>query len=290
MSIRTPSLRRPLPALSALAAGGIVATGCDADSASGVVELQFAAHVAGAPFDCNTTYNGLGAAGDASAHFTDLRFYVSDVVLIDADGTEVQAPLVADGLWQRPEVALLDFEDGSAFCVNGTAQTNAVVRTAAPEGDWRGVRFTLGVPFGVNHGDAATAASPLDLTALFWNWNAGYKFLRVDAQIGGTRGFNLHLGSIGCAMDMTTGTVRECERPNRPSIALSDFDPATDVISLDIAALYANVDLSTEQGGAPGCMSAPDDPECRPIFEAFGLSVDDATVSDTQRVFSVAPR
>jgi uncharacterized repeat protein (TIGR04052 family) len=287
MSVRAQL--RTMSAVPFFALGGLAATsaGCDADSAGSGVELRFAAKVGDAPFDCNTTYSGLGQSEDATAHFTDLRFYVSDVVLIDGDGQEVPAPLVADGLWQLPEVALVDFEDGSGFCVNGTAPMNAVVRTSAPEGDWRGVRFTLGVPFAVNHGDTATAPSPLDLTGLFWNWNAGYKFIRVDAQIGGTRGFNLHLGSIGCAMDMTTGTVRACERPNRPSITLSDFDPATDVITLDVAAFYAGVDLSAEQGGAPGCMSAPDDPECRPIFEALGLSVDDASVRDTQQVFAV---
>lgn len=290
MSFR--SRLRSLQTLPVFAAAGLAASapGCDADTTAAGVDLHFAANVADSPFNCNTTYSGLGQAGDASAHFTDLRFYVSDVVLIDADGAEVPAPLVPDGLWQLPEVALLDFEDGSGFCVNGTAPMNAVVRTSAPEGDWRGVRFTLGVPFAVNHGDTATAPTPLNLTALFWNWNAGYKFIRVDAQIGGTRGFNLHLGSIGCAMDMTTGSVRECERPNRPVVTLPDFDPATDVINLDVAALYADVDLSAEQGGAPGCMSAPDDPECRPVFEAFGLSVDDASVSDTQRVFSAAAR
>jgi hypothetical protein len=30
------------------------------------------------------------------------------------------------------------------------------------------------VPFARNHGDAASAPAPLNHTALFWNWNAGY--------------------------------------------------------------------------------------------------------------------
>ena len=269
----------------ALAAAPLVTTGCD-DAAPGVV-LRFEARVGDLPFACGRSYTDVGE-GATAVDFSDGRLYVSDIVLVDAAGREVAAPLASDRRWQSADVALLDFEDQSGACTNGTPDLRSEVETTLPPGDWTGVRFTLGVPFASNHGDTAVAPSPLNLSALFWNWQAGYKFLRLDARIDGERGFNIHVGSIGCSMDLGTATVRACERPNRARVALDTFDPATDTIVLDAAALFEGIDLSADAGGAPGCMASPDDPECRPIFEALGLSVDDAELRPGQRFVRVS--
>jgi uncharacterized repeat protein (TIGR04052 family) len=255
-------------------------TGCD-EGGAGVV-LRFEARVGERAFACGESYDTVGENAQ-SVEFSDFRLYISDIVLIDASGREVPAPLVPDGRWQGTDVALLDFEDQSGACTNGTPELRTEVETTVPPGEWTGVRFTLGVPFALNHGDTAVAPSPLNLSALFWNWQAGYKFLRLDARVNGERGFNTHVGSIGCSMDVGTATVGTCERPNRARVALDGFDPAMGTIVLDAASLFEGIDLSADAGGAPGCMSSPDDPECRPIFEALGLSVDDAETRPGQR-------
>ena len=55
---------------------------------------------------------GLGADvtfdGQSPVQLTDLRFYVYDVHLIDADGQPHALELIADDTWQRDGLALLD--------------------------------------------------------------------------------------------------------------------------------------------------------------------------------------
>ena len=42
-------------------------------------------------------------------------------------------------------------------------------------------------------------------------------------------------------------------------------------VGADLAALFAGVDLTVEEGRSAVCMSGPDTPECGPMFGAVGL-------------------
>jgi uncharacterized repeat protein (TIGR04052 family) len=210
----------------------------------------------------------------------------------------VPLELEQDGRWQHRGVALIDFEDKTGSCTNGTAQTRDVVVGTVPKGNYRGLRFTLGIPFEINHEDASLAPSPLNLTALWWNWQSGYKFLRIDvieAQRGGTGrgeamrtkqamadmgaghgggdvGFPIHLGSTGCRVAAGSQKPSECAYPNTVRIALDGFDPSRHTIVADLAALVAGTDLARNRPKtAPGCMSEPDDLDCAQIVEHLGL-------------------
>ena len=145
------------------------------------VAIDFAAYVGESEFACGESYEGVGVE-ESTITPTDFRFYVSDVALIDEDGNAVPLELEQDGKWQYQNTVLLDFEDGTSACDNGTAETNTTVIGTVPEGDYQGLQFTLGVPEKLNHDDAAIAPSPLNLTSMWWNWQGGYKFLRVDLE------------------------------------------------------------------------------------------------------------
>ena len=134
--------------------------------------LTFAAKVGSEAFSCGSTYTGLGA-DDSTVHPVDFRFYVHDIRLLDDSGAEVPVALTQDGLWQHEGVALLDFENRTGSCSNGTVQLNDVVVGTVPFGSYAGVAFKLGVPFELNHTDIATAPSPLNLSSMFWGWNPG---------------------------------------------------------------------------------------------------------------------
>ena len=54
--------------------------------------------------------------------------------------------LVRDA-WQNDDTALLDFEDKTSPCNEGTPETNTIIRAIAPQGEYTGVRFIVGVPF-----------------------------------------------------------------------------------------------------------------------------------------------
>lgn len=268
------------------ATGGSGGSGGTGGSAPIAVSLTFQPRVGAEAFDCAAAYTGVGSTA-ATIHITDFRLYVHDVALHQADGTLVPVTLEQDGLWQYQNVALLDFENGAASCANGTPETNTTLVGTAPAGDYDGVVFKVGVPFELNHGDVAVAPSPLNLSAMFWNWNGGYKFLRVDSLAeGAPMAFNLHLGSTGC-LDDGNGGVSSCDRPNRPEVALTGFDPLTTPIVVDYAAVVAASDILVNGGGAPGCMSGTTDPECGAIFERLGIDLADGSIHpETQTLFA----
>src|SRR5690606_33699956 len=108
---------------------------------------------------------------------------VSAIELLDGQGNGTPLTLEQDGLWQYEDVALLDFEDGTGLCLDaGTAELNDTVIGSVPAGDYVGVRFLLGVPFELNHQDVGMAPSPLNVPSMFWTWQGGYKFARVDLR------------------------------------------------------------------------------------------------------------
>ena len=152
-----------------------------AQSGDREVEINFSGWVGQDEFVCGESYDEVGAS-QTTITPTDFRLYVSEVALIDRDGNAVPVELEQDGQWQYENVALLDFEDGTESCDNGTPQTNTTIVGTVPEGDYESLQFTLGVPKKLNHEDAAIAPSPLNLTSMWWNWQGGYKFLRTDLE------------------------------------------------------------------------------------------------------------
>ena len=144
------------------------------------------------------TWNGepVTCASDGIA-LTDLRFYISNPRLTDADGRAHDVRFATEFAWQNDVVALIDLEDGEGACRNGTAATFDRLLGVVRAGDYRGLRFTVGVPFRVNHANPLTAGPPLDDPDMHWHWRSGYKFLRVGVA-NGDDGFWLHAGSAGC--------------------------------------------------------------------------------------------
>ena len=143
------------------------------------VTLDFAAMVNDQEVECGVMYEGVGAEG-STIEFQDMRFYISDVRLISADGEEVALELEPNQ-WQHQNVALLDFEDGTARCAqSGNEATNSSVMGSVSEGDYTGVVFALGVPFDLNHADVANAPTPLNISSMWWSWQGGYKHARID--------------------------------------------------------------------------------------------------------------
>ncbi len=263
------------------------------------VTLRFKAMVGSEAFACGRSYDGIGTT-KARITPSDFRFYVSEVQLLDRAGKPTPVDLVQDRKWQHRGVALIDFEDKSGPCLNGTAETNLMVRGSAPAGDYAGIRFTLGVPFQLNHEDATLAYSPLNLSGLFWSWLGGYKFLRLDMTTAGP-GFVVHLGSTACQpAGMTTGRAgahaghggaggaasqrpARCDNPNRPVVTFAIFDPEKDVVVADVAALLARTDVTVNQPGtALGCLSAADDRDCAGVMAAFGLPAGTQTFFRTE--------
>ncbi len=254
------------------------------------VTIRFAMTAAGAPVTCGANISGVGTT-KSTVSIIDARFYVSRLRLVKADGGEVPVTLTQDGLWQLDDVALLDFENATGACANGTEQTRDLIEGTAPAGQYTGVRFDVGLPFEKNHRDQTLQPSPLNLSRLFWSWNAGYKFMRMDIRsTGQPRGWLLHLGSTACSPAGSPSTVPvSCGNRNVVTVDLPGFSAARDVVELDFLALFAgsNVDTNTDKT-ALGCMSGGSDPECHGLFGQLGLAIADKAAGP-QQVFRVKP-
>ena len=162
-----------------------------AAQAQQTVEVKFSAQVNGQPFSCGQSYKDIGTTKSTITP-SDFRFFVSEVELLDAQGRATPVALTQDKTWQLENIALLDFENGTGPCRNGTVPTNTSVRGTVPSGKYTGIRFTLGVPFNLNHVDPTTAPAPLSSTAMFWTWQGGYKFLKVDMTSSGSTAAHGH--------------------------------------------------------------------------------------------------
>lgn len=283
---------------------GMASTTAGAQGASQAVTVRFAAQVNGQAFSCGQSYPGVGTARSTITP-SDFRFYVSDVTLVDETGKAVPVALAQDGIWQLENIALLDFENGTGPCRNGTSAMNTALRGTVPAGRYVGLRFTLGLPFARNHGDPTVAPSPLNLTAMFWTWQGGYKFLKFDTGAAGhapghaaagaghggepASGFSVHLGSTQCAAPSRTQAPQTaCANPNRVTVSFDRFDPIKQTVVADMGTVLAGANVEVNAPNtSPGCMSFPGDADCPPVMGALGLGYGGVAAPGPQRFFSV---
>ena len=173
------------------------------------------------------------------------------------------------------------------------------MRGTAPAGSYTAVELTVGVPFALDHQDPTVAPAPLNSTAMFWNWQGGYKFIKFDTSSSGiseqkpadanaagpvTR-YSVHLGSTMCASASRTQAPSACQNPNTVTVRLDNFDYRQGQVIVDMGAVLAqaNVDVNA-QGTSPGCMSFPKDADCPPVMQALGLPYDGAAAVGPQRL------
>jgi uncharacterized repeat protein (TIGR04052 family) len=224
----------------------------------------------------------LGPLGDVQAAFLhDARFYVHDLALLDANGQRVPVRLAIND-WQDGQVALLDFEDGTSNCAKGSPVVNHVITGTVPARYYTGLEFVVGVPSALNHGSTEQAVPPLDVAAMAWSWRVGRKYakIEIDPEGGLIRGdgsrtatWYIHLGATGCTGNPATGEFVTCQYPNLVPVRFDAFDAHTQQVALDLSILFQGSVLSRDEGGAVGCMGARSDPECFPIFDRLGLSI-----------------
>lgn len=258
------------------------------DAGPKAVSIKFKAKVGTQDFKCGTAYPNQGSTMD-TVEPRDLRFFVQDVKLVTAEGTEVPITLDARPPFQTPELTLLDFEDGTGRCSNGNAELNDVVTGTVPPGNYTGLVFSNGVPAALNHSDPATATAPLTAGGMTWSWLSGRLFIKAEmASTSADGGVGLlHLGSTACtnglgdggSNDSTKPPTTACARSNRNVVRLTEFDPAVNVVVFDVATLFASSDLTASSL----CHSGG--PACPPLFAAVGVDIDAGTPLATVPVF-----
>lgn len=259
------------------------------DSSDREVALRFAPVVGDQPFACGKDFDGVGS-GASTVTPLDFRIYLHEVALLRSSGERVPVAIRDDGQWQSDGLVLLDFEDGSGACMTGSPGTNFEVRGSVPDhGDYVGVEFIVGVPHEQNHLDGAIAPAPLNAQGMWWTWQGGYKYVRLDMRPATQPEFFYHLGATNCAGSVQDGF--ECAFANLAPVRIDGFDPERDAIVVDAAKILAGVDVDHVPDGVsdtlPGCMAFAGDPECPAMMAPLGLRFEDNASAGTQTVFSV---
>jgi uncharacterized repeat protein (TIGR04052 family) len=301
-SVRT--LRR-LPMLAACMTPALLAAcggGGDAEvvpAGPRAVDIRFATVAGATPVDCGTaSIPNLGTT-NATGRLQDARFYVSNVSLVRADGSEAPLTLPPNDNWNATSgsdrVTLVDLENRTGGC-QGTVETNPSVKGTVPAGNYVGVKMTIGVPFSLNH---TNQGGGLDVTpaavnnavhpGMAWAWASGRKFAKIELtdvlanQPAGTPGkwtasvFNVHLGSVNCTgNNPAAGQVSACEAQNRVAVNFAAFNPETQKIDVDVRALLGANNVTANVSGPTGCMSGLSDFECTEVFKALQLGFNGA--------------
>ena len=236
------------------------------------VKIPFVATWGDEPIQCN----------DSGVALSDLRFYVSAIELVDADGKSQAIKLHNDIPWQQSDLALIDLENGVGSCMDGTSDLFYYVVGNVPPGDYHGLGFVVGVPFDRNHSNPLSAAAPLDDPAMHWHWRSGYKFMRAGIKTGND-GFWIHVGSAGC--EGTARNVSGCRFANRATVELQDFRPNRDTVVIDLKIFFEGINLA--DGEPADCSSGPAESACVAPFGALGIDFDTGYAAGPQRVFTV---
>lgn len=213
-----------------------------------------------------------------------LQFYVSDLWLRGRDDSWQQLALTNAPPWQNERVALLDL--GSAM------RGNARVGGSVKAGDYSGIRFSVAVPFDLNHANPIGAGAPLDRPELYWTWQSGYKFFRLEFQ-NDQHARAFHLGSTGCSSaSALRPPLRACAQPNIMRVELPSFDPGRQRIEIRVSSLI-RVFAEGNQSSCSGDYAS--DHTCISAYTATGLDHRSGScagpdgICTSQELFDVVP-
>lgn len=115
-----------------------------------------------------------------------LKYYVSNFVLTNADGTVYTVP-----------------QDSSYFLIDESKAASQEVTLHVPEGAYTTLTFILGVDSLRSTMDIAARTGVLDPTAsageMYWTWNSGYIFFKMEGQSPASPNgaFMYHIGGFG---------------------------------------------------------------------------------------------
>lgn len=170
------------------------------------------------------------------------QFYISELSFQHKNGKWLSFPFVKNQ-FQTKDIALL----GEHCLEKALANWEVKLSEALPIENIKTLAFTIGIPFAENHLNPLTQESPLNNSSMFWVWQTGHKFLRLE--MSSEESFWLyHLGSTGCSAPSALRPPQsECRQPNQVRIELDISEKSTpNVLTLefDLLALLHNVALN----------------------------------------------
>ncbi|MCE7068102.1 MbnP family protein [Dyadobacter sp. CY326] len=182
---------------------------------TGSVKLKFD-NVMGAKdlkLDTDTYTNAAGEDFTVSK----LNYYVSNIKLIAAAGSNFTVP-----------------QDSSYFLIReGNVDSQQITINHVPAGNYTGIEFVIGIDSLRSVSDASKRTGILDKDsgptneeAMYWDWNPGYIFLKLegnsDSATSANGKFYYHIGGFGGLTEKTLNNIR---------VAKIDFGSQTATVS-----------------------------------------------------------
>ncbi|MCS4303055.1 MbnP family protein [Chryseobacterium sp. BIGb0232] len=121
-------------------------------------------------------------------HFSELKYVISNIRLVKADGNEVP-------------YKVNDLDQGATVIDQSKPETLRYLLSNIPAGEYKKIKFGLGVKKDLNVLDQvrfpkfyATAGS--NDTQMMWEWGAGYRFTKIEGFYGvDNKQMSIHTGS-----------------------------------------------------------------------------------------------
>jgi hypothetical protein len=151
----------------------------EAEPSSNALRLEVSHVVGNSSLVLNSPTPYTTPAGDAFTVST-FKYYLSNFRLKKADGTEYAVP-------------------ESYFLIDeAKAESKTITLNAIPDGDYNALTFMIGVDS--THNVSGAKAGVLDpINNMFWDWNTGYIFTKLEGsspQAPGNHGLLLHVGGF----------------------------------------------------------------------------------------------
>jgi len=141
---------------------------------------------------------------------TALRYFISNIKLQKADGSEYVVP-----------------QDDSYFLINEEIASSKKLSLQVPEGDYTGITFMIGVDSLRNTMPPDRRKGALDISGqaqgMYWTWNSGYIFFFLEGesnQVVGDDAFRYHIGFFGGFSTPTLNNIRTTTLSFERDIAL----------------------------------------------------------------------
>lgn len=214
---------------------------------------------------CNKAFSHMGE----SWRYQQLQFFISELEVIRQGSGSASDK--SNKTWQPWPLLETEFQSSAVALLGQVCSPGDNQETL---GNWQlhlapsfklssisRIRFTLAIPFGLNHQNPLTQKSPFNVPSMFWVWRTGHKFLRLE-MVSDDDSWLFHLGSTGClAVSPVRSPAEECRQPNRFQFEFA-FDSENPELLLDLSQLLTQVRLTSEKS----CQSGPENPHCRQVL------------------------
>lgn len=215
---------------------GTTASSCKKNetvSGSGPVTFHFDNRYGTADLALGTAYT---TSNGESLTPTTFNYFVSNFVLVKADGTEYTVPkdkcyhLVREGVDSSADLTIQD----------------------VPAGDYTGIRFMIGVDSAKNTAPVSERTGDLDVAGaasdMYWTWNSGYIFYKLEGtspqapydSMMGMAMMYYHIGGYGGLTSATINNIRTVSLTSGTAAQVRTGHHATVYIYADVDAVFNN--------------------------------------------------